>query len=90
LTSLMSPNYLSDGTESAGLLLHATGRKPTDREVDVTLIYGDYYFVEALMRYKATLSRPVPALSESSLALMAFAMWLVGTAILGWRTTPHS
>lgn len=32
------------------ILLHGTGNKPRGKEVDVSLVYGDYYFVEALMR----------------------------------------
>jgi unsaturated chondroitin disaccharide hydrolase len=53
LASLMSDAYLSDGAVSSGLLLHGTGHRPADREVDVSLIYGDYYFVEALLRHRA-------------------------------------
>lgn len=32
------------------LLLHSTGSKPGNMEVDVPLIYADYYFLEALLR----------------------------------------
>ncbi len=32
------------------LLLHSTGSKPSDSEVDVPLVYADYYFMEALLR----------------------------------------
>ncbi len=53
LASLMSAAYLSDGVESSGILLHGTGNKPNNSEVDVSLIYGDYYFTEALLRYLA-------------------------------------
>lgn len=52
LSSLCSAEYLSDGTESEGILLHGVGSKPHNSEVDVSLIYGDYYFLEALLRYK--------------------------------------
>jgi len=53
LSSLGSTNYLAQGTSSSGILLHGTGESPQDSspEVDVSLIYGDYYFVEALKRY---------------------------------------
>lgn len=51
LASLLSDAYLSDGVESSGILLHGTGNRPRNREVDVSLIYGDYYFTEALLRY---------------------------------------
>ncbi len=52
-SSLDSTNYLAQGTSSSGILLHGTGEPPqfSSPEVDVSLIYGDYYFVEALKRY---------------------------------------
>jgi unsaturated chondroitin disaccharide hydrolase len=53
LESLGSTNYLARGTTSSGILLHGTGNPPqiSDPEVNVSLIYGDYYFIEALRRY---------------------------------------
>ncbi len=38
------------GTAKGFLLLHSTGSKPGNSEVDVPLIYGDYYYLEALLR----------------------------------------
>ena len=32
------------------VLLHSTGHKPANSEIDVPLIYADYYFMEALLR----------------------------------------
>jgi unsaturated chondroitin disaccharide hydrolase len=32
------------------VLLHSTGHKPAKSEVDVPIIYADYYYLEALMR----------------------------------------
>jgi unsaturated chondroitin disaccharide hydrolase len=52
IDALISPVYLSKGTGSPGLLRHACGDVPEGTEVDVSLIYGDYYFLEALVRYK--------------------------------------
>jgi len=52
LDSLMSSTYLSDGATSDGILLHGVGNYPAASEIDVSLIYGDYYFVEALMLYQ--------------------------------------
>jgi unsaturated chondroitin disaccharide hydrolase len=53
LRSLSSPEYLAKLGENGGFLLkHATGHKPAGREIDVPLNYGDYYFLEALLRYK--------------------------------------
>ena len=33
-----------------GLLLHGTGHRPAGEQVDVSLIYGDYFYLEALAR----------------------------------------
>ncbi|MBT4485108.1 MAG: glucuronyl hydrolase, partial [Candidatus Latescibacteria bacterium] len=51
LISLCSPEYLAQGGDSYGLLSHATWKKPTDPQADTSLIWGDYYFLEALHRY---------------------------------------
>jgi unsaturated chondroitin disaccharide hydrolase len=48
----MSTSYLAAGTNSRGILLHGVGHYPEQQEVDVSLIYGDYYFYEALLRYR--------------------------------------
>jgi len=53
LQSLMSDEYLADANECRGFLLkHGTGNHPRNADIDVPLIYADYYFVEALMRYR--------------------------------------
>jgi unsaturated chondroitin disaccharide hydrolase len=59
LESLGSTNYLAQGTTSSGILLHGTGNPPqiSDPEVNVSLVYGDYYFVEALTRYAEAYGR---------------------------------
>jgi hypothetical protein len=36
----------------ASILNHATGDRPRSTEVDVGLIYADYYFMQALLRYQ--------------------------------------
>jgi len=38
------------GDNGGFLLQHSTGSKPSDSEVDVPLVYADYYFLEALLR----------------------------------------
>jgi|GEM_PF-234564 len=53
LTSLTAPPYLSEGTASRFIINHAVGHRPRNGEVDVSLIYGDYYAVEAMLRYLA-------------------------------------
>jgi hypothetical protein len=46
--SLSSTNYLAQGAGISAILLHGD---PVDTQADASLIYGDYYFVEALKRY---------------------------------------
>lgn len=44
-------HYTAKAGESRGfILLHSTGSKPANSEVDVPLSYADYYFLEALLR----------------------------------------
>lgn len=53
LTSLSSPQYFAEpGTNGNFLLKHATGNFLKNSELDGTLIYADYYFLEALTRYR--------------------------------------
>lgn len=52
--SLVTSYTASGGTHSGFTLLHSTGSKPSDSEVDVPLIYADYYLLEALSRKKST------------------------------------
>ena len=54
LRSLSSPAYLAEVGENGNFVLkHGTGHLPAGTEVDVPLTYGDYYFIEAAMRYLA-------------------------------------
>jgi unsaturated chondroitin disaccharide hydrolase len=47
----LATGYTSHGFPGEeGILLHATGAKPLGKEIDVSLTYGDYYFVEGLLR----------------------------------------
>ena len=53
LRSLASPAYLAKpGKNGNFLLMHSVGSIPGKSEVDVPLTYADYYFIEALLRYK--------------------------------------
>jgi rhamnogalacturonyl hydrolase YesR len=53
LINLLSPEYFASDKENGGFLLkHGVGHSPANSEVDVPLTYGDYYLVEAMMRYK--------------------------------------
>jgi rhamnogalacturonyl hydrolase YesR len=58
IRSLASPAYLSkSGGNGNFILMHSTGSKPENSEVDVPLTYADYYFIEAMMRYKKLAKR---------------------------------
>ena len=35
---------------NVSLLLHSTGHHPAGSEVDASIIYADYYYMEALLR----------------------------------------
>ena len=53
LTSLASDRYLIPAGKKCGFLIdHSVGSKPSGSQVDVPIIYGDYYFLEALLRLK--------------------------------------
>ncbi|MEK3720032.1 glycoside hydrolase family 88 protein [Paenibacillus sp. FSL H8-0034] len=47
----LTQNYATwDRPEHEAILLAGTGHKPANSNVDVSLIYGDYYYVEALAK----------------------------------------
>jgi hypothetical protein len=53
LLALSSPAYLAKPGENGNfILMHSVGFLPRDSEVDVPLNYADYYFLEALLRYR--------------------------------------
>ena len=65
LRALTSSDYLA-GTKNDAILLHSTGNKPKNGEVDVPIIYADYYYVEALIRLKKILTiEPHQAINQS-------------------------
>ena len=54
LLSLSSAPYLADvGTNGGFILTHSTGHLPANSEINVPLVYADYYFLEAMLRYRA-------------------------------------
>ena len=54
LRTLASPEYLAAPGELCGFLLkHSVGHKLAGSEVDVPLTYADYYFLEALLRFRS-------------------------------------
>lgn len=53
IRTLSSPKYLAKlGKNCNFILKHSVGHMPNKTEIDVPLTYADYYFVEALIRYK--------------------------------------
>ena len=53
LCSLSSERYQAvPGTNGGFILMHGTGHKPGNSEIDVPLSYADYYYIEALIRLK--------------------------------------
>ncbi len=54
LRNLSAPAYKAAiGTNGGFILQHSVGHLPQHSEVDVPLSYADYYFLEAMKRYKA-------------------------------------
>jgi unsaturated chondroitin disaccharide hydrolase len=52
LNSLTTPGYLAEGSSSHGVLLHGAAFVPRKTPTaDNSLIYGDYYLLEAMNRY---------------------------------------
>ena len=51
LASLSSDRYQS-GKSNPAFLLHSTGHWPAHSEIDASIIYADYYYIEALLRLK--------------------------------------
>ncbi|MBD8488168.1 glycoside hydrolase family 88 protein [Echinicola sp. CAU 1574] len=52
ITTLTGPEYIAAaGTNGGFLLKHGVGHIPENSEIDVPLTYGDYYLVEAMLRY---------------------------------------
>jgi hypothetical protein len=67
-SSLSSPAYLGNSTTGDGVLLHGAANVPGNSGVDVSLIYGDYYFLQGCNRARSVPTAPsnVTATSASS------------------------
>jgi hypothetical protein len=58
LRNLSSEKYkAATGTNGGFILKHGVGHMPNKTEIDVPLTYADYYFVEAMKRYKHGVKR---------------------------------
>ena len=52
LISLSTPAYQAEvGSNNNFILKHSVGHKPAKSEIDVPIIYADYYYIEGLLRY---------------------------------------
>lgn len=58
LHSLSGPAYhATEGTNGNFILKHSVGSIPHGTEIDVPLVYADYYYLEALCRYRNILRK---------------------------------
>jgi unsaturated chondroitin disaccharide hydrolase len=54
LNTLHAPSFFArENTNGNFFLMNGVGNKPGNSEINVPLIYADYYFLEALLRYNA-------------------------------------
>ncbi|MFP2931608.1 alpha-12C2-mannosidase [Pyxidicoccus sp. 3LG] len=84
LDTLMTPTYFAEGTNSPGLLLHGVGHLPAGKEIDTALIYGDYYFLEAVLRFNP--KPPYPWYSKTDFFQ---SQHLLGSSNTGVRTLEY-
>lgn len=55
IRTLSSPEYRANPGENGNfILMHSVGSIPANSEVDVPLTYADYYFIEAMMRFRVS------------------------------------
>jgi unsaturated chondroitin disaccharide hydrolase len=54
LAQLSTPRYQS-GKRNVSFLMHSTGNHPAGGEIDASIIYADYYYLEALLKLKHNL-----------------------------------
>lgn len=58
LKSLSSPSYRAKLGENANfIIMHCTGSYPHKSEINAPLVYADYYYLEALIRYRKLMSK---------------------------------
>ena len=52
MLALLSSDAYQSRTINPAFLLHSTGNEPQGTEIDASIIYADYYYLEALLRAK--------------------------------------
>jgi unsaturated chondroitin disaccharide hydrolase len=50
MIAALATRYMAPATPDGAVLLHSTGNRPQGGEIDVGIVYADYFFVEALLR----------------------------------------
>lgn len=65
MINLLSEAPYYSGDTNQALLLHSTGHLPHDSEIDVPIIYADYYYMEALLRIQKMDSEVTSELAKS-------------------------
>ncbi|HYD51517.1 MAG TPA: hypothetical protein VEA99_02775, partial [Gemmatimonadaceae bacterium] len=50
IVTSLARSYTTAGTPMASILQHSVGQRPQGVEIDVGIVYADYYFVEAVGR----------------------------------------
>jgi len=78
LASLSSPAYLAEGTKYWSILMHGTRNKPAG-SYDTGLIFGDYYMLQALLRYP--IAPPAPDTTPPSVTSNSPSAGATGVAL---------
>ena len=52
ILAALAQGYLATGSYGGSILGHSVGNGPQNGEIDVGIVYADYYFVEALLRQR--------------------------------------
>ena len=54
LHSLLGPSYLAEGSKVLGILQHGAAHVPANKGPDASLMFGDYYLLQAMNDYTAS------------------------------------
>jgi unsaturated chondroitin disaccharide hydrolase len=90
LDALSAAPYLASGTSKSSVLQHGVGNFPAGKEIDVGLIYGDYYFIEAIQRFRlqSRLQAGWPSRVDFSAAVHGLGTTNTGTVTAQFDLTP--
>lgn len=54
LRSLLGPSYLAEGSAVKGIMQHGAANVPKNKGVDASLMFGDYYLLQAMNDYTSS------------------------------------